>query len=346
MRGTACRADAIVLDHGEPTAAARLCAELDARGIIVDALVNNAGYGVPGLYANVPWDAQEPMLQVMVVGLCDLTRRLWPGMLERGYGRVINVASLAGLVPAPAGHTLYGATKAFLIKFSEALAHEGRAHGVHVTALCPGFTLSEFHDVTGTRDQMNRLPRWLWMDAPTVARMGFDAVDARPGDMCDRSHQPHHRAAGAPDAAGDRRGRGHADGAELQKDVNAASPRHAFQSLLPALRAGGSASPRGGHRPGVGRSLVLCPAAVTDRPPVDLQRHFGRPLPRERRPRAPGPARAGPRPAAGSVARRTSASAQSLPRCESSSRPPLPTTSGIDAACEASIGQARTPWPR
>ena len=172
-----CRADAIVLDHAEPSAVDHLCAELEARGITVDALVNNAGYGVPGVYANVPWAAQAAMLQVMVVGLCELTRRLWPGMLERGYGRVVNVASLAGLVPAPAGHTLYGATKAFLIKFSEALAHEGRARGVHVTALCPGFTRSEFHDVTGTREQMNRLPGWFWLDSPTVARLGFDAVE-------------------------------------------------------------------------------------------------------------------------------------------------------------------------
>jgi short-subunit dehydrogenase len=99
-------------------------------------------------------------------------------MLERGYGRVINVASVAGLVPAPAGHTLYGATKAFLIKFSEALAQEGRPHGVHVTALCPGFTRSEFHDVTGTREQMNKMPSWFWLDADTVARHGYEAVEA------------------------------------------------------------------------------------------------------------------------------------------------------------------------
>ena len=79
----------------------------------------------------------------------ELTYRLLPGMIERGYGRIINVASLAGLVPAPAGHTLYGASKAFLIKFSEALSNEVRRHNVHVTALCPGFTWSEFHDVTG-----------------------------------------------------------------------------------------------------------------------------------------------------------------------------------------------------
>ena len=76
----------------------------------------------------------------------------------------------------PAGHTLYAASKAFLIKFSEALSHEVIARGVHVTAVCPGFTLSEFHDVTGTRDKMNRLPRWIWLDAPTVARQGYDAV--------------------------------------------------------------------------------------------------------------------------------------------------------------------------
>lgn len=116
------------------------------------------------------------MLRVMVTSVAELTYRLLPAMLERGYGRIINVASLAGLVPAPGGHTLYAATKAFLIKFSEALGHEVRAEGVHVTALCPGFTVSEFHDVTGTRDQMKGLPSWMWLDSATVARQGYDAV--------------------------------------------------------------------------------------------------------------------------------------------------------------------------
>ena len=186
---TARNADAIadLQSHGIRTAALdvddagsirAMVERLAHDGIDVDVLVNNAGYGVPGLYLNVPWAVQETMLQVMVVGVAELTRRLWPGMIERGYGRVINVASLAGLVPAPAGHTLYGATKAFLIKFSEALAQEGRPHGVHVTALCPGFTRSEFHDVTGTREQMNKLPSWFWLDADTVARIGFEAVEA------------------------------------------------------------------------------------------------------------------------------------------------------------------------
>src|SRR4051812_22287084 len=143
----------IVADLGERDAPARVAAELAADGVTIDALVNNAGYGVPGSYLRSTWDCQAQMLQVMVTGVAELTYLFLPAMLQRGYGRIINVASVAGLVPSPGGHTLYAATKAFLIKFSEALGHEVRARGVHVTALCPGFTRSEFHDVTGTREQ-------------------------------------------------------------------------------------------------------------------------------------------------------------------------------------------------
>jgi len=170
------RVHVIAADLGRPDAPERLCAELAARGIHVDALVNNAGYGVPGAYLASPWSRHDEFVQVMVTAVAELTHRLLPAMIERGYGRIVNVASLAGLTPPPAGHTLYAASKAFLIKFSEALSHEVGRHGVHVTAICPGFTLSEFHDVTGTRQQMKRLPRWMWLDAATVARQGFDAV--------------------------------------------------------------------------------------------------------------------------------------------------------------------------
>src|SRR4029077_17259528 len=146
----------IVEDLEQPDAPARLCAELEARGLKIDVLVNNAGYGVPGSYLSSSWEVHSRFLQIMVTAVAELTYRLLPGMIDRGYGRVINVASLAGLVPAPAGHTLYAAAKAFLIKFSEALSHEARRHGVFVTAVCPGFTRSEFHDVTGTREKVNR----------------------------------------------------------------------------------------------------------------------------------------------------------------------------------------------
>jgi uncharacterized protein len=167
-----------VADHARQDTAERLCTELAARGLTIDALVNNAGYGVPGTFVASPWQRHQDMLQVMVVGLAELTHRLLPGMIDRGYGRIINVASLAGLVPAPAGHTLYAAAKALVIKFSEALSNEVRKHNIHVTAVCPGFTITEFHDVTGTREQMKSLPSWMWLDSPTVARQGFEAVMA------------------------------------------------------------------------------------------------------------------------------------------------------------------------
>jgi uncharacterized protein len=172
------RIDVLVEDLADRDAPARLCGQLARQQIAVDALVNNAGYGVPGAYVASTWERHDAMLQVMVVALAELTHRLLPGMIERGYGRIINVSSLAALVPAPAGHTLYAASKALVVKFSEALAGEVLRHGVHVTAICPGFTRSEFHDLTGTRATVDRLPSWLWMDAAQVAREGFGAVMA------------------------------------------------------------------------------------------------------------------------------------------------------------------------
>jgi len=170
--------EVIVADLSGRDAPGQICDEIARRGLTIDALVNNAGYGVPGAYVSSPWERHDAMLQVMVVAVAELTHRLLPGMIERGYGRIINVASLAALVPAPAGHTLYAATKALVVKFSESLAGEVLRHGIHVTALCPGFTFSEFHDVTGSRATVSRLPSWLWMKAGPVAREGFDAVMA------------------------------------------------------------------------------------------------------------------------------------------------------------------------
>ncbi len=173
-----CTAHVVTADLAEVGSVARLCDELQARGLTVDALVNNAGYGMPGLLTTPRWEQQRDLLQVLITAVVELTHRLLPGMLTRGYGRIINVSSLAGLIPAPAGHTLYPASKAFVMRFSEALSEEVRGTGVHVTALCPGFTLSEFHDVTGTRASVSKLPSVMWLDAETVARAGYDAVMA------------------------------------------------------------------------------------------------------------------------------------------------------------------------
>lgn len=170
---------AVTADLAEPDAPGRILDRLAAHGRSIDALVNNAGYGLPGTYADTRWDEQAAFLQVMVTAPCELAHRVVPGMQARGFGRIVNIASLAGLIPGAAGHTLYAASKAFLVKASQSLHLEAAAHGVHVTALCPGFTYSEFHDVNGTRERVSAAtPAWLWMAAEEVARAGYEAVEA------------------------------------------------------------------------------------------------------------------------------------------------------------------------
>ena len=133
---------------------------------------------MPGRFLSKNWRTHAEFLQVLMVSVAQLTHLYLPAMEAAGRGRILNVASLAGLVPASAGHTLYGATKAWLIRFSECLAMESAPRGVHVTALCPGFTYTEFHDVNGMREKVSNLPKLLWLDAATVARLGVDAVEA------------------------------------------------------------------------------------------------------------------------------------------------------------------------
>lgn len=171
------RAHVIPADLADPSAPRRLTDELQTKGLAVDWLVNNAGYGVPGTFEASAWQVHADSLQVLLTAPTELAWRLLPGMRARGHGRIVNVASLAGHVPGSAGHTLYAASKAFLIKFSQSLALENRHLGVHVCALCPGFTWSEFHDVTGTRALVGKLPRFMWQDAETVVREGIEAVE-------------------------------------------------------------------------------------------------------------------------------------------------------------------------
>ncbi len=166
----------IPADLADPAAPAALVRELERRGLRVRILVNNAGYGVPGRYLASDWQAHARFQQVLVTAVAELTWRLLPSIRGCGNGRILNVASFAALIPAADGQTLYAPAKAWLVRFSEALALENADRGVHVTALCPGFTRSEFHDVTGTRAKM-RVSAAMWLDAAKVARCGIDACE-------------------------------------------------------------------------------------------------------------------------------------------------------------------------
>lgn len=169
-------AHVIVQDLAADDAVARLAARLADEGLVPDALVNNAGYGLPGRFLAQSWKAQRDVLRVLLERPAELVHALAPAMVARRRGWILNVASVAGLMPGSGGHTLYPATKAALIRFSEGLHVELAPAGVHVTALCPGFTTTEFHDVNGTRALMGAIPRFLWLRADAVAEAGVAAV--------------------------------------------------------------------------------------------------------------------------------------------------------------------------
>jgi short-subunit dehydrogenase len=166
-------------DLADPDAPRRLFDALALRGIEIDGLVNNAGFSRTAGFLNTDPAAHAAMIRVMLTAPVELARLFAPDMVARGYGRILNVASLAGQMPATGGDTLYGPIKSFLIKASQGLHLELRGTGVHVTALCPGYTLTEFHDVNGTRDEVSTAyPAWMWQTAEHVARVGYDAVEA------------------------------------------------------------------------------------------------------------------------------------------------------------------------
>lgn len=166
-------------DLAGPLAPRRLFDEIAGRGLRIDGLVNNAGFSRTSGFLQTDPEDQAAMIRVMLTAPVELARLFAPAMVERGFGRILNVASLAGEMPATAGDTLYGPIKSFLIKASQGLHLELRGTGVHVTALCPGYTLTEFHDVNGTRAEVaDAYPRWMWQTAARVAEVGYRACEA------------------------------------------------------------------------------------------------------------------------------------------------------------------------
>jgi short-subunit dehydrogenase len=160
-------------DENEPERIYRFCQE---KQLQVDWLINNAGFGLPGEFDSHPWESHKKTLQVMLTAPVHLCHLFYPAMKARRKGYILNIASLAAFAPPTAGHTLYEAIKSFLVKFSQSLHLEGADHGVHVTAVCPGFTYTEFHDVNGTRQMVSRLPKSMWMQADEVVRLGLQAA--------------------------------------------------------------------------------------------------------------------------------------------------------------------------
>ena len=147
-RLTSIRAQYMVLDLQEPDASARLFEETQRRDLEIEMLINNAGFGSMGEFTKLDLNRELEMIQLNVSALVELTYRFLPPMRERKRGTILNVASTAAFQGVPYMAT-YAATKAFVLSFSEALCDENRAHGIHVMALCPGVTETNFFEAAG-----------------------------------------------------------------------------------------------------------------------------------------------------------------------------------------------------
>jgi short-subunit dehydrogenase len=167
----AVRAQTITLDLASPGAPQALYDQLHQEGVQVDVLVNNAGFGIYGEFAGVPWEREKAMLDLDIITLTHLTKLFVQDMLERGCGYILQVASIGAYQPSPT-YATYSAAKAYVLNMGEALNYELRHTGVSVTVISPGVTATEFLKVAGQSPSLYQ--RIMMMDSPTVARIGID----------------------------------------------------------------------------------------------------------------------------------------------------------------------------
>jgi short-subunit dehydrogenase len=165
----------VPLDLGDPAAPEQLFAAVD---VDVEVIVNNAGQSTDSRFLDKPWSEQLASVQVMSLAPLEIIYRFLPGLLERGHGHVINVSSVAAWYPSTPTQTLYGATKAFTLRFTQSLADEYRESGVTFTAVCPGVARTEFLEKPVNARAIERIPDKL-IDSPRkVAELGWEAARA------------------------------------------------------------------------------------------------------------------------------------------------------------------------
>ncbi|HEX2556135.1 MAG TPA: SDR family oxidoreductase [Microvirga sp.] len=169
------RIEVVTLDLEDRDAPMDLVETLAERGITVHTLVNNAGFGLRGRFATLPYERQIGMIELNVTALTRLCRLVLPGLIERRRGGIVNVASTAAFQAGP-NMAVYYATKAFVLSLSEALHEETKPHGVVVTALCPGPTATEFGSIADM--EMTRVFKFGSRPVGEVARAGVDGYEA------------------------------------------------------------------------------------------------------------------------------------------------------------------------
>jgi short-subunit dehydrogenase len=163
-------------DLGEVDAPIKIYNYCELKNYEVNLLVNNAGYGIPTSFHKTSIEEEEKFIRVLGTSVIVLTKSFLPKMIERGYGRIMIVSSVAAFSPPSSIQPLYGPIKTFMNRFSDSININYNHKGITSTAVCPGFTITGFHTASGVQDEMDRVPSFMKLSAKRVASEGVEAT--------------------------------------------------------------------------------------------------------------------------------------------------------------------------
>jgi short-subunit dehydrogenase len=170
------KVDFIAADLSDIDAPERIFNYCEENDYEVDVLVNNAGYGIPTSFHETSMEEEEKFIRVLGISVIAMTKIFLSGMIERGYGRIMIVSSVAAFSPPSSIQPLYGPIKTFMNRFSDGINLNYNHKGITSTAVCPGFTVTGFHTASGVQDEMDRVPSFMKLSAKRVASEGVEAT--------------------------------------------------------------------------------------------------------------------------------------------------------------------------
>jgi short-subunit dehydrogenase len=170
------KVDFIAADLSDIDAPERIFNYCEENDYEVDVLVNNAGYGIPTSFHKTSMEEEEKFIRVLGISVIAMTKIFLSGMIERGYGRIMIVSSVAAFSPPSSIQPLYGPIKTFMNRFSDGINLNYNHKGITSTAVCPGFTVTGFHTASGVQDEMDRVPSFMKLSATRVASEGVEAT--------------------------------------------------------------------------------------------------------------------------------------------------------------------------
>ena len=170
------KADYLRCDLSKIDAPQKLFKFCESNGYQIDTLVNNAGYALPDLFHTTPIEDEEKFLRVLSTSVISLTKIFLPKMIEAGKGNIMIVSSVAAYAPPSSIQSLYGPVKTFMNRFNESLNAVYNKHKIYSTALCPGYTVTNFHTASGVQNEMDSVPSFLKKSAKRIAKEGVDGM--------------------------------------------------------------------------------------------------------------------------------------------------------------------------